>query len=102
MRVFLERGVYVIKEPVEGLAGPHDSLHLGGIRVIVAPDVHTLPLALYQLLGDLRLCPLELLSETPPGSVPRGQSLGPVESEVVVTTSVIQLSHLQTNMVKMN
>merc|ERR1719158_1860603 len=92
--LFLQRGARRIYEPVEDLARPHDSLRLGGVRVIVAPNVDTLPLALHQLLGDLSLGLLELLGQAPPGSVPSSQGLGPVEGQVVVTPSIVQLSHL--------
>ena len=83
-----------VHDPVEHLARPHDSLRLGGVRVVVAPDVDTLPLALHQLLGDLRLGLLKLLGQAPPGGVPGGQGLGPVEGQVVVTPSIVQLSNL--------
>merc|ERR1712002_114523 len=83
-----------VHQVVEDLRRPHSNISHTLVHLIVTTYIHSRSLAIYQILDNLFLIFLQCCSKRSPCSIPSSKLLGPVQSYVEVSTTVIKLLDL--------
>jgi hypothetical protein len=93
-RFSLESCSVFVHQVIEDLGGSHGHISLDGINLVVSTNITGGSLAINQILYNLLLVVSESLGQRCPGGVLGSQSLRPVESNVEVCSSVVDLLYL--------
>merc|ERR1712088_976289 len=93
-RFSLESYLVFVHQVIEDLGGSHGHISLDGINLVVSTNITGGSLAINQILYNLLLVVSQSLGQRCPGGVLGSQLLRPVESNVEVCSSVVDLLHL--------